>query len=81
MLWIVIPLLFRLRRVGNLSCMSFHPKVLIFNGTLTPQIRFHIPSCDSVAESIWDAQKVVSFFGKHGDEEFIISFVSFAVSV
>ena len=44
-LWVVIPLLFRLRRVGNLSCMSFHTKVLTFRGTLTPQINFHTPSC------------------------------------
>ena len=32
-------------RVGNLSCMSFHTKVLTFRGTLTPQINFHTPSC------------------------------------
>ena len=44
-LWVVIPLLFRLRRVGNLLSMSFYTKVLIFRGTLTPQINFHTPSC------------------------------------
>ena len=39
-----MPLFFRLSKVGRLSCMSFHIKLLIFRGTLTFQIKFHTPS-------------------------------------
>ena len=38
-LWVGIPLFFRLRRVGRPSCISFHMKLQIFRGTFTFQIR------------------------------------------
>lgn len=38
---VLIPLFFNVRKVGMLSCMSFHTKKLTLCGTFTFQMSFH----------------------------------------
>ena len=61
------------------SCLKGKFDLLNYCGR--SQVLLIIKNVHYELQSTWDAQKVVSFFGKHGDEEFIISFVSFVVNL